>query len=66
MVLKEDLSLRCAHACGLGIYRLIREPESRVHVLNVTDRVSILDLWAPHPINISPCTRVKFLLLIQM
>lgn len=65
IILKEYLPLSCATACGLGIYRLIREPESRVHVLNIADRVSILDLRAPHPINTSPRTRVDLLLETQ-
>lgn len=62
MILKEYLPFGCANACGLGIYRLISEPESRVHMLNITDRVSILDLWAPHPIDISPHARFKLFL----
>lgn len=60
--LKEYLLLSRASACGLGINRLISEPESRVHMLDITDRVSVLDLWAAHAINISLCTTIRFLL----
>lgn len=66
IILKDYLSLSHGHACWLGISSLVSEPESRVYMLNITNGVSILDLWDPHAINTSLCASVRLLLQTEM
>lgn len=60
--LQVYLSLSSSHACRCGISCLVGEPQPRIHMLNITNGVSVLDLRGPHAISISLCSSVKLLL----
>lgn len=59
------LSLSSSHACRFGINGLVGEPQPRVHMLDITNGVSILDLWDPHALWTQFRARVKLLLWIK-
>lgn len=50
-------------ACRLGIDGLVREPKSWFHMLNITNRVSILNLWGSHSIIATLWPTVNLFLL---
>ncbi len=56
-------SFQGSKARWFGIRRQVRQPEACRHVHDEADRVSILDLWHSHPINISLQTQVALFLL---
>lgn len=56
-------SLQGSQTRRLGIGRQVRQPESRLHMHDEADRVSVLDLRHSHPINVPLRAYVALFLL---
>ena len=59
------LSLHSAHAHTLWIDSLVSEPKAGVNMLDVTHRVTILDVRCSHPIHLLLHTRIQLFLKDQ-